>query len=273
MKQTLRYGSAGKAVAELQKGLNLLPTQHAQLKVDGIYGPKTTARVREFQGANGLVSDGVTGPLTWEKFLKILAEIQKGGTPALPGGPSAMDLFRPLALTIAQQYLGVVQFPVNGMAPPPKGLDFLIEMFQFAAGTQLTEANFRHPTTKLWHWVPWVGGQQKNWCGIFCVYCYRKAGLLGLTWYLGGNLGLGGPYLNGKRLQQAGLSPSFVSDIRPGDIGCVQTAWHHFFIESVDGSGPYAPLTTLDGNGQLGAINRRHDHQVRKDNFNYYIWA
>ena len=40
------------------------PTMLPLLKVDGVFGAKTEARVREFQRNNGLVPDGVVGNLT-----------------------------------------------------------------------------------------------------------------------------------------------------------------------------------------------------------------
>jgi peptidoglycan hydrolase-like protein with peptidoglycan-binding domain len=55
----LRRGSTGPNVVYLQKALN------SGLKPDGIFGPITEARVRQFQRANGLSVDGVVGPITW----------------------------------------------------------------------------------------------------------------------------------------------------------------------------------------------------------------
>lgn len=58
----LRRGSTGAAVRELQQlsgGLN----------VDGIFGPLTEARVREFQRAQGITVDGIVGPITWGRLL------------------------------------------------------------------------------------------------------------------------------------------------------------------------------------------------------------
>ena len=38
-------------------------------EVDGCFGPKTLAGVKSYQGANGLVADGIAGPATWAKLL------------------------------------------------------------------------------------------------------------------------------------------------------------------------------------------------------------
>ena len=54
----LRRGSRGAAVRTLQQRLG-------GLVVDGIFGPRTEARVRAFQQRNRLVVDGIVGPRTW----------------------------------------------------------------------------------------------------------------------------------------------------------------------------------------------------------------
>lgn len=57
---TLRRGMRGALTARLQAKLGLT--------ADGVFGPKTEAKVREFQRANGLVPDGIVGPATWNKL-------------------------------------------------------------------------------------------------------------------------------------------------------------------------------------------------------------
>ena len=38
--------------------------------IDGDFGRKTEEAVKKFQKANGLVEDGVVGPMTWEKLME-----------------------------------------------------------------------------------------------------------------------------------------------------------------------------------------------------------
>ncbi len=258
MNRTLRFGSTGNDVAELQKGLNLLSSALAALVADGVYGTKTTGRVKEFQSGHALVPDGVTGPLTWQTFLDLLAQVP----PIPPVG--ALDPRLPLVLLIAQQHFGVVDFQqmVGGR---PKGIDFLIEMFSVAAGTTLTDTNFRNPITKVWSQEPWISNpneQKKSWCGIFCVYCYKKAGF-NVSW----SLKLGKPSNN---FVLSSFSSSFVKNIHAADMGTIATKSHHFLIESVNGTGPTPVLSTIDGNQAFGRITRRNTHRVGTDNFNYY---
>jgi hypothetical protein len=257
---TLRYASTGADVARVQQGLNLLPTVLPRLTVDGIFGAKTTARVREFQGTNKLQADGVVGPLTWELLAKLLAQIG-GGVPAVV---HPYDALRPLVLMIAQKHMGSVDFLklVNGR---PKGIDFIIEIFRVAANTTITDAAFKLPNG-AWTQEPLVGGQHKSWCGIFAVYCYRMAGIP-VSW----NMVTGRPV---GPLAINSWSPSFAAGIQRADIGAVRKKSHHFLIESVEG-GPVPRMTTIDGNQYAGQIHRIPSasagaHQVGVDNFNYY---
>lgn len=63
---TLRIGSRGQAVKELQRRLG-------SLLVDGRFGPLTHERVEWFQTGAGLQVDGVCGPLTWAALELVLS--------------------------------------------------------------------------------------------------------------------------------------------------------------------------------------------------------
>lgn len=62
---TLRFGSQGDAVRELQTRLN---EEGEALAVDGIFGPLTRGAVVGYQTKNGLDPDGIVGPKTWGKL-------------------------------------------------------------------------------------------------------------------------------------------------------------------------------------------------------------
>jgi len=62
---TLRRGSTGKEVADLQAFLNRVFPRYSSLAVDGAFGERTEAVVKEFQRRSGLEPDGIVGPLTW----------------------------------------------------------------------------------------------------------------------------------------------------------------------------------------------------------------
>ncbi|MGP9537744.1 C40 family peptidase [Brachybacterium sp. AOP43-C2-M15] len=57
----LRWGSRGGAVKDLQSALN---DSGANLAVDGVFGKRTHAAVKDYQSSNGLQVDGVVGPQT-----------------------------------------------------------------------------------------------------------------------------------------------------------------------------------------------------------------
>jgi len=60
--QTIKQGSRGPLVAEVQEKLGIEPA-------DGIFGPGTARIVKEWQTKNGLTADGIVGPKTLGKLL------------------------------------------------------------------------------------------------------------------------------------------------------------------------------------------------------------
>lgn len=60
----LRRGDKGQDVKDMQTLLNRHGTSKV-LDVDGVFGAKSEAAVREFQTKKGLAADGVCGPKTW----------------------------------------------------------------------------------------------------------------------------------------------------------------------------------------------------------------
>src|SRR5258708_3672360 len=112
MARTLGLGMTGTDVRDLQAALNYhlrppnpphtLPGDpRPPLVTDGVFGPLTDARVKEFQRLNDLVDDGIVGHLTRPLFISsrsVLVKIpiskvqdraglQRGGPPALSPTP------------------------------------------------------------------------------------------------------------------------------------------------------------------------------------------
>lgn len=73
--RTLRTGSAGMDVQELQERLNALG--YSCGVPDGLFGGKTAAAVKAFQGDHRLLVDGVVGPSTWAALDDAEAEKSK----------------------------------------------------------------------------------------------------------------------------------------------------------------------------------------------------
>jgi hypothetical protein len=66
---TLRNGSEGPYVVELQQLLNLANRGIPALLADGKFGPKTESVLRAYQRARPLAPDGVCGKFTWASLL------------------------------------------------------------------------------------------------------------------------------------------------------------------------------------------------------------
>jgi peptidoglycan hydrolase-like protein with peptidoglycan-binding domain len=81
-KLPLKRGSRGKSVEDVQRRLG-------GLTIDGIFGRLTEAKVKAFQKANSLTSDGIVGSKTWKAifgvdFPKTGAGGNLGGLPNKP---------------------------------------------------------------------------------------------------------------------------------------------------------------------------------------------
>ena len=64
MPATIKLGDTGDDVKRLQRVFARMKTLGPE-DVTGIFGPQTDQAVRGFQQSNGLVVDGVVGPITW----------------------------------------------------------------------------------------------------------------------------------------------------------------------------------------------------------------
>ena len=80
----LALGSVGGDVTLLQ---TLLNSNGYSLKTDGIFGEKTLAAVKGYQGKNALRVDGIVGPKTLAKLAPVVAEVVKPAEPATPVEP------------------------------------------------------------------------------------------------------------------------------------------------------------------------------------------
>ncbi len=80
----LALGSVGGDVTLLQ---TLLNSNGYSLKTDGIFGEKTLAAVKGYQGKNALRVDGIVGPKTLAKLAPVVAEVVKPAEPTIPVEP------------------------------------------------------------------------------------------------------------------------------------------------------------------------------------------
>lgn len=235
-RRTLKHGTRGPDVVDLQTQLNLRPpTRLLPLGVDGIFGRKTVERVKEFQRHNALIADGIVGPNTWRELQQSTPPPAVPPTP-MPGSTRARIVQR------AKSQIGMIDYQRReGPQQEPHGWQHLGTIFEKGAALKLS------PTELQQSWRP----RNKDWCGIFCVYCYQLAGKH-VTWDLYGRGPKGAltkvwPWNHGTR-------EAFESAIQPGDIAAIPQKSHHFIVASVNPSS--RAMETIDGNQEFGRIRR-----------------
>lgn len=112
MRLTLKPGSRGSEVTELQATLKLLGYYGG--RVDGVYGQSTASAVSQFQQAAGLSADGVTGPATWNRLFPAIAEMPSPAPTAATPTPTPTT-----SSTVSPSVgNGSASFPVPGGASP-----------------------------------------------------------------------------------------------------------------------------------------------------------
>ncbi len=104
---TLRYGSEGSAVKELQTNLIKLKYSCGEAGADGDFGNGTEAAVRTFQKDHNLVVDGIVGTATKEAIQKALKELETPKFNTLRNGNDGAEVkTMQLKLLSAGYYIG-----------------------------------------------------------------------------------------------------------------------------------------------------------------------
>ncbi|MES2155571.1 MAG: phage tail tip lysozyme [bacterium] len=118
LRPTLRRGSKGPSVTELQDALNGAGAQ-PPLVPDGDFGPKTLDAVLAFQTQRGLVVDGIVGPQTWAALDGSTAPAPPTPVP-MPPSPMTADWTVVPAdgrmLYAMEILVNAYGYPVNGAA-------------------------------------------------------------------------------------------------------------------------------------------------------------
>ena len=85
-RRTLRFGSTGEDVKQLQMKLHKLRErehdrdEQRRARIDGIFGPLTREDVIDFQTDTGLDADGIVGPRTWDALDTLVPGTPDEGT-------------------------------------------------------------------------------------------------------------------------------------------------------------------------------------------------
>ena len=133
MPATIKLGDSGDDVKRLQR-VFARAKELAPADVDGVFGASTDQAVRDLQQSNGLVVDGIVGPITWSKVhpyreasptlrsgslgpvVAMLQGVLKTGF----GYAGAIDgVFGPVTEGVVRQYQTNAGLPVTGIVDEP----------------------------------------------------------------------------------------------------------------------------------------------------------
>lgn len=238
MPPLLQYGSVGPFVSKLQGWLNLLPSALSPLGVDGIFGPKTTGRVKEFQRDNNLQQDGQVGPMTWAEAEELVGK--------LFNDPTLGKRLRVAGVARVEAQLGShVAMKVGAGVDPadPRGRQFrkgYERVLQYFQGV-LSPSQFQGARDDVIH-LTTAGKLEpcKHWCGIFALWAIRTAQVPVGLWDLhNGGISLVKGFKNTNRP-------------RVGDVGFVNNGKEHhvLLLEDPFVDGFERKIRTVEGNSE-----------------------
>lgn len=260
---TLRMGSMGEAVRTLQTALNAWPrSKQPPLATDANFGPKTGNKVREFQSASQLVPDAVVGPLTWAQLAPLVEQIKQ--IVPMPGDDAGVGARIVMAAEGALSALGWLETDVPSTAVPRiaaalcagevggvrmrqggVALQQIMMIAEVAGGAPGRCPTISKEAQGWWQVETKEGTAWRNgndlpaWCGIFCIYVYRCAGIN----VPGGWSNHSKNVWDGKVFRRS-VDPK---QVLPGAIGVVDGNGgrnHHFIVTSNSGN----TLYSIDGN-------------------------
>jgi peptidoglycan hydrolase-like protein with peptidoglycan-binding domain len=266
MNPTLRFGSSGPLVQQLQQELNKLPSSLPPLAPDGLYGSKTLARVREFQSGRGLVADGIVGPMSWTAlaaWLASLASLASTPTAPAPGGEHPMR--RKIAQVAWDEWLhhGALVHAMQGAGIDPathrklrRGHERLMKYFSVSAPKPgFPGSTYYGDDTVRYLQAEGLLAPCKHWCGIFALWAVKTAPVGVGTWIDG--LGIA---------SVAGFKSTPVKTPRPGDIAYRKDKNHHAVVFQVLDLEGQTWVTTIDGNsGQTSTITKNEAPRSKWD--------
>jgi hypothetical protein len=262
---TLRLWSLGPAVKTLQEGLNqVLPLLTPLLKTDGIYGPKTLARVKQFQTFGHLSVDGVVGPKTWELLAAALSgAIDFAAQAAGDVGfkvPEDEPLRNAIANVAHQEFIyqgALIHAVLPGGKDPSNGRTYrkghqrLLEYFRVAApSTKPPDTTLFHDDAVVYLHQPGQLHPMPHWCGIFALWVVKTAlvnASLG-TWQMGGSI-----------YHVAGFAP--IKSPKRGDIAVKAQPWQHHAIvhTAYRNDAGQDRIITIDGNSKASSTISRNE--------------
>jgi peptidoglycan hydrolase-like protein with peptidoglycan-binding domain len=133
MPTTIKLGDTGDDVKRLQRVFARAKVLGPD-DVDGAFGPKTEAAVKDFQQSNGLTVDGIVGPTTWSHihpYREASPTLQPGSLgPVVAmlqgvlktgfGYAGAIDgVYGPATEAVVRQYQANSGLPVTGIVNEP----------------------------------------------------------------------------------------------------------------------------------------------------------